>query len=84
VNAQHILIGRRSGHEEIIRRGDALRQKSFTHQAVLLRRKNVRAQIQIVALMINQFEWQHDFSSLSRSLSEGNRAPQHTPFRLPA
>jgi hypothetical protein len=39
-------------------------------QTVFLRRKNVRTQFQIVAIMVNQFERQHGSPSLPRSFYE--------------
>jgi hypothetical protein len=45
----------------------AFLQKEFVHQAILLRRENVRAEIQVVAVIVNEFERKHAKASVPRS-----------------
>ena len=52
---------------------NAIGKKLVAHHTILLRRENVRAEIQVVAIVIDQLDWQHGPASLSRSISEGKR-----------
>lgn len=47
------------------------------NHAVLLRRKHVRAQVQVIPLMVNQLEWQHNFSSLTPGVLRRNANSRH-------
>lgn len=76
MNAQNIRIGCRSGKEKIIGRGKAVRQELVVDHAIFLRRKNVRAQVEIVAVVIDKFERQHDSKSVSRSFDERKLLPR--------
>ena len=71
VNTQNVFILRRRRRQEIAGRRDAISQQAFVDQPVFLRRKYMRAQVQIVAIVVNKFEWKHDFVSLPKSISEG-------------
>ncbi len=58
-----------SGLQEVLLRGDAILQEPFINESVLLRRKNMRAEVQIVAVVVNELERQHA-ASLSLNFSK--------------
>ena len=59
VHQPHVLIGGRLGLDEIFRRGEARAQHAVVQPAVFLRGKDVLAQMQIVAFVVNQPKRQH-------------------------
>jgi hypothetical protein len=56
--AQFIVRGRR-GLGEILRAGQAFFNQAPVHQPVLSRWKDMIAQVQVVAFMVNESKWQH-------------------------
>src|SRR5215472_4829394 len=59
MNPQQIGVGGRHGIGEVVRDGDSVAQKKLVDQPKFLGWKNVRAQVQVVAGMINDLERQH-------------------------
>ena len=78
MNAQDVFVGGGLGREKILRRGHVIRQEPLADQVILLRRKDVRTQIQIVAVVVDELEWQHDESSLPRSFVQRKRRRSRT------
>ena len=64
VREKQVLELRRSRRDEIRLIGESLRQHPFADQLELHRRKDVIANIEIVARMINQLEGEHDCSAV--------------------
>ena len=60
VHAQNVFVGRRIWAHKIFLLGESLAEKHFIDEAEFLGWENVRTKIQIVALVIDQFERQHD------------------------
>jgi hypothetical protein len=59
VDAQDVFIVRGIGAQKILLGRDAFAEKHFVDEPEFLRGKNVRAEIQIIAFMVNQSERQH-------------------------
>jgi|SRR5580704_10588495 hypothetical protein len=60
MDPQNICVGGRLWRQKIIRRGNAIGKQLVVNQTIFLRWKNVRAQIQIVSLIVHELEWHHD------------------------
>jgi hypothetical protein len=67
MHAQNVFIVSRRRRENISSPSDSLAQQKVAHHPVFLRRKHVRAQIQIVPIAINQFVLHLVAASLPRS-----------------
>ena len=59
VDAEDIFVCCRFGPEKVRLGGDMVGQEFFCDQAEFLRGEDVRAEVQVVALVIDEFEWQH-------------------------
>src|ERR1041384_2241584 len=59
VDSQQVFVGSGQRLEDVIGRGDSFAQEKFIEQAKFLRWKNVRTEIEIVARVVDEFEWQH-------------------------
>ena len=54
VDAQNVFVGGRRGRNEVCGRGEFLFDKRIVDEAVFLRRKNVRAEMKIIALVVDE------------------------------
>jgi hypothetical protein len=59
VNAEKVLVGGAIGFHDVVRRGDFFAEEEFVEQAEFLRWENVCAEIEIVAWVVDEFEWEH-------------------------
>ncbi len=59
MDQQQVFVRRGLGRDEILGRGEAFAQQAVADHAEFLRGKNVAAEIEIVALVIDQVERQH-------------------------
>src|SRR6266481_1709038 len=59
VNTKNVFVRGRVWRQEIVFCGDSLAQQQLGNETEFLRRKNVFAEIQVVAFVIDQFERQH-------------------------
>ena len=59
MDAKHIFVGGGLRREEILGSSHPLAQELFGDEPELLRGKNVRAEIQVVAVVIDKFEGEH-------------------------
>src|SRR5215471_7880527 len=87
MDTQNIRIGCRFGVEKIFARGDGVLCQFVGDETVFLRGDHVGAEVQIIALVINELEGQHDSSHGNRRErrkavpARGNRHP-HQQKRL--
>src|ERR1700684_1842852 len=72
MNSENVCVGSRSRREKTVRRRNSIRQQLVVNQTIFLRWKNVSAQIQIVSMVVNELEWQHDSPRLPRSFYKLN------------
>ena len=73
MDAQNVFVRGGLGREKIFGRGKAFRQETVVNQAIFLRGENVRAEVEIVGVVVDQLERQHDGGSLPRSPEQGKR-----------
>ena len=59
MNAQNVLVARDLRAQEILGYSYVFTEQHFVDQTEFLRRKDVRAEIEIVAFVIDQFERKH-------------------------
>jgi hypothetical protein len=69
MDAQNVVVTRRRGLQEVLLRGDAILQKPFINETVLLGRKNVRTEVQVISVIVNELERKHA-ASLSLNFSK--------------
>jgi hypothetical protein len=65
VNAEDICVVSEIRFEEVFGRRDPFGKGGVTHQAIFLRREDVGAEVEIVILVIDQLEGQHDAKRIS-------------------
>src|ERR1700694_5273160 len=68
VNAQQVFVARRIWTQKIFLCGDGFAEQHFMDEAKFLRWKNMRAEIQIIPLVIHQLEWKKSFHQPEREL----------------
>jgi hypothetical protein len=59
MDEENVGIARGLGNEKIGSVGEALGKKRVVNQTIFLRRKDMRAEIQVVAVVIDKLEGQH-------------------------
>src|SRR3972149_4822920 len=59
VDQQDVFVGRGARLEEVFRRGDLLGQALLPDELVLHRREDVRAQVQVVPVRVDELEGEH-------------------------
>src|SRR6185437_14924616 len=68
MHATHVFIGGRLWREKIlVERGNAAGEKPVPYKAIFLRGEHVSAEIQVIAISVNQFERQHGRSGYRRA-----------------
>jgi hypothetical protein len=65
MDEENVLVTRGSGREKIGRVGNSLGKKRVVHEAIFLRRKDMCAEIQVVAVVVDKLEGQHGNRSIS-------------------
>jgi hypothetical protein len=73
MDAKDIRVSRGLRLQEVFLCGDAIREELVVDHAVFARRKDVRSEIQIVEIVVNEFEWQHGPVRLPRSFLQRKR-----------
>jgi len=63
VNAEKVLVGGAVGLNDVVRRGDFFAEEKFVEEAEFLRWENVCAEVEIVAWVVDEFEWEHGMDS---------------------
>jgi hypothetical protein len=59
MDEENIGVPRGLGNEKIGNVGEALGKKRVVDETIFLRRKDMRAEIQVVTVVVNKFEGQH-------------------------
>lgn len=59
VNAENVVVGGRNGGDDVGRRGEFLRDEGVADEAVFLRGEDVRAEVEVVAVVVDEGEWRH-------------------------
>src|ERR1700722_7468534 len=75
MHAQNVAVRGRFRRKEISRISQSFRKQPLAHQPVLLRRKHMRPQMQVVPVVVDKFERQHSFLSLPRTFPERKYCP---------
>src|SRR5271165_2726535 len=83
VHAEDVRVAGRVGAEEIFFRGDSFGHESFGDETEFLRGEDVRAEVQVVAFVIDEFEGKHFLAprvpSANRRTSNSNPTSYPTP-----
>src|SRR5262249_41938123 len=58
VHAQNVFIASRIGLKKILLACQTFAQKQFVNEAEFLRKENVGAEVQVVAVVVDEFEWE--------------------------